>query len=104
MTDQLTDEVMAARQFYAEELRFTARIRSPAVVAAFAAVPRGLFAGSPSISPRPPYFATNRTSRTTIRRATRFTAKPGITKLPASSRPRCAAEPARESQHMGAEP
>lgn len=45
MTDQLTDEVMAARQFYAEELRFTARIRSPAVVAAFAAVPREDFVG-----------------------------------------------------------
>jgi len=36
---------MAARQFYAEELRFTARIRSPAVVAAFAAVPREDFVG-----------------------------------------------------------
>lgn len=45
MTDQLTDEVMAARRFYAEELRFTARIRSPAVVAAFAAVPREDFVG-----------------------------------------------------------
>lgn len=43
--------------------------------------PRGLFTGSPSLSPRPPYFVTNQTSRTTIERVTRFTAAPGIAKL-----------------------
>jgi hypothetical protein len=36
----------AARQSYAEELRFTASVRSRAVVAAFAAVPRERFVGS----------------------------------------------------------
>ncbi|HUK10972.1 MAG TPA: methyltransferase domain-containing protein [Stellaceae bacterium] len=34
-----------ARQYYAEELRFTAAVRSPALVAAFAAVPRERFLG-----------------------------------------------------------
>lgn len=33
--------------------------------------------------PRPPYFVTNRTARTTVERVTRFTAAPGIAKLPA---------------------
>jgi acyl-CoA reductase-like NAD-dependent aldehyde dehydrogenase len=51
--------------------------------APFAPAPRGLFAGSPSLSPRPPYFVTNRTARTTVERVTRFTAAPGITGLPA---------------------
>lgn len=50
--------------------------------APFAPAPRGLFAGSPSLSPRPPYFVTNRTARTTIERVTRFTAAPAIAKLP----------------------
>jgi len=35
-----------ARQHYAEELRFTAAVRSPALVAAFAAVPREQFLGA----------------------------------------------------------
>lgn len=51
--------------------------------APFAPAPRGLFTGSPSLSPRPPYFVTNRTALTTIERVTRFTAAPGIAKLPA---------------------
>jgi hypothetical protein len=51
--------------------------------APFAPAPRGLFAGSPSLSPRPPYFVTNRTGRTTLERVTRFTTAPGITGLPA---------------------
>ncbi|WP_406373291.1 aldehyde dehydrogenase family protein [Streptomyces sp. NBC_01550] len=51
--------------------------------APFAPTPRGLFTGSPSLSPRPPYFVTNRTARTTIERVTRFTAAPAIAKLPA---------------------
>jgi protein-L-isoaspartate(D-aspartate) O-methyltransferase len=41
----MTEQLEAARRFYAEELRFTARLRSPAVVAAFASVPRERFAG-----------------------------------------------------------
>ncbi|WP_435229652.1 aldehyde dehydrogenase family protein [Streptomyces sp. Tue6028] len=51
--------------------------------APFAPIPRGLFTGSPSIAPRPPYFVTNRTTRTTLERVTRFTTAPGIAKLPA---------------------
>ena len=50
--------------------------------APFAPTPRGLFAGSPSLSPRPPYFVTNRTARSTIRRLTRFTTAPRIRRLP----------------------
>src|SRR3954469_19233795 len=42
MTD---DGVVAARRRFAEELRHTARVRSPAVVRAFAAVPRERFGG-----------------------------------------------------------
>src|ERR1700730_3901485 len=34
-------DVEEARQRFAEELRYTARVRSPAVVAAFGTVPRG---------------------------------------------------------------
>src|SRR3954469_16049293 len=45
MTD---DDVVTARRRFAEELRHTARVRSPAVVRAFATVPRERFAG-----PRP---------------------------------------------------
>jgi protein-L-isoaspartate(D-aspartate) O-methyltransferase len=44
--EQLTDPVEAARLSYAEELRFTAHIRSTAVVAAFATVPRERFVGA----------------------------------------------------------
>jgi acyl-CoA reductase-like NAD-dependent aldehyde dehydrogenase len=51
--------------------------------APFAPMPRGLLNGSPSISPRPPYFVTSRTGRTTIELVTRFTAAPTIAKLPA---------------------
>ncbi|MFI1979352.1 aldehyde dehydrogenase family protein [Streptomyces wedmorensis] len=51
--------------------------------APFAPAPRGLFTGSPSLSPRPPHFVTNRTGLTTIERLTHFTAAPGATKLPA---------------------
>ncbi|MFG2576296.1 aldehyde dehydrogenase family protein [Streptomyces sp. NPDC048481] len=52
-------------------------IRSP-----FAPAPRGLFTGSPSLAPRPPYFVTNRTALTTVERLTRFTAAPSVAKLP----------------------
>ena len=51
--------------------------------APFAPAPRGLLAGSPSLSPRPPYFATNRTGRTTIERVTGFTTAPALAGLPA---------------------
>jgi protein-L-isoaspartate(D-aspartate) O-methyltransferase len=39
------DSVAAARRFYAEDLRFKARVSSPAVFAAFATVPRERFVG-----------------------------------------------------------
>ncbi|MFI6287605.1 hypothetical protein ACIBCM_23145 [Streptomyces sp. NPDC051018] len=51
--------------------------------APFAPAPRGLFAGSPSLSPRPPYFATSRTGRATLERLTRFVAAPRARHLPA---------------------
>ena len=41
----MVDTVHAARQWYAEELRFTANITSSAVTAAFATVPRERFVG-----------------------------------------------------------
>ncbi|WP_211244525.1 aldehyde dehydrogenase family protein [Actinospica robiniae] len=50
--------------------------------APFAPMPRGAFTGSASLSPPPPYFATNRTGPTTIERLTRFTASPGVKGLP----------------------
>ncbi len=50
--------------------------------APFAPAPRGLFTGSPSLSPRPPYFVTNRSGATTLQRVTRFTAAPSPGKLP----------------------
>lgn len=50
--------------------------------APFAPSPRGLFKGSPSLSPRPPYYVTNRTGLTTVRRLTAFTAAPKLWKLP----------------------
>jgi protein-L-isoaspartate(D-aspartate) O-methyltransferase len=42
----MTDQLETARRSYAEELRFTAHLRSPAVVAAFATVPRERFLGA----------------------------------------------------------
>ncbi|MEW1774599.1 aldehyde dehydrogenase family protein [Streptomyces sp. NPDC086777] len=51
--------------------------------APFAPAPRGLFTGSPSLSPKPPYFVTNRTGRTTLERVTRFTTAPSPALLPA---------------------
>jgi protein-L-isoaspartate(D-aspartate) O-methyltransferase len=41
----MADTVEQARHRYAEELRFTARLSSPAVVSAFATVPREIFVG-----------------------------------------------------------
>ncbi|MFH8769898.1 aldehyde dehydrogenase family protein [Streptomyces sp. NPDC017958] len=51
--------------------------------APFAPAPRGLATREPSLSPRPPYFVTNRTALTTVERLTRFTAAPSALKLPA---------------------
>ena len=39
------DDIGQARRWFAEELRHTAHVRFPAVVEAFASVPRELFAG-----------------------------------------------------------
>lgn len=50
--------------------------------APFTPAPRGLATGDPSLSPRPPYFVTNRTALTTIERVTRFTSAPSVLKLP----------------------
>ena len=50
--------------------------------APFAPSPRGLFTGSPSLSPRPPYYVTNRTGRTTMERLTAYTTDPKATRLP----------------------
>ena len=49
--------------------------------APFAPFPRGLFTGSPSLSPRPPYYVTNRTGRTTMKRLTAWTTAPSPMKL-----------------------
>ncbi|WP_406411747.1 aldehyde dehydrogenase family protein [Streptomyces sp. NBC_01614] len=51
--------------------------------APFAPAPRGLLTGSPSLSPKPPYFVSHRTGRITLERVTRFTTAPGISRLPA---------------------
>lgn len=50
--------------------------------APFAPAPRGLFTGSPSLSPRPPYYVTSRTGTTTMRRLTAYAADPRVTRLP----------------------
>ncbi|MGW1064690.1 aldehyde dehydrogenase family protein [Streptomyces aureus] len=50
--------------------------------APFAPAPRGLLTGSPSLSPRPPYFVTNRTGRTTMRRLTAYAATGRVSALP----------------------
>ncbi|MFC9284550.1 aldehyde dehydrogenase family protein [Streptomyces collinus] len=51
--------------------------------APFAPAPRGLLTGCPSLSPKPPYFLTNRTGRATLERLTRFTTAPNPALLPA---------------------
>lgn len=50
--------------------------------APFAPSPRGMFTGSPSLSPRPPYYVTNRTGRTTMERLTAYTTDPKVSRLP----------------------
>ncbi|WP_448322318.1 aldehyde dehydrogenase family protein [Streptomyces sp. CO7] len=50
--------------------------------APFAPSPRGLFTGAPSLSPRPPYFVTNRTGRRTMERLTAYACEPTAAELP----------------------
>ncbi|MFJ7627870.1 aldehyde dehydrogenase family protein [Streptomyces sp. NPDC097595] len=57
-------------------------VEKTVVRAPFAPAPRGLFTGSPSLSPRPPYYVTNRTGRTTMERLTAYTTDPKATRLP----------------------
>ena len=45
MPPDRADDIAEARRWFAEEMRHTAHVRSPAVVEAFATVPRELFAG-----------------------------------------------------------
>ncbi|MFM9370157.1 aldehyde dehydrogenase family protein [Streptomyces sp. Da 82-17] len=59
-----------------------AAVEKTVLRAPFAPAPRGLFTGSPSLSPRPPYFVTNRTGRTTMRRLTAFTTSGKVSRLP----------------------
>ncbi|MGX1540970.1 aldehyde dehydrogenase family protein [Streptomyces adustus] len=60
-----------------------ADIEKTVLRAPFAPAPRGLFTGSPSLSPKPPYFVTNRTGRATLEHVTRFTTTPSPARLPA---------------------
>ena len=48
----------------------------------FRPVHRSLAAGEFTLSPKPPWFVTNKTQATTGRRLTRFAAKPSWAKLP----------------------
>ena len=48
----------------------------------FAPAPRVLLTARPALSPKPPYFVTNRTALTTAERLVRFTAAPALAKLP----------------------
>ncbi|MGW6560244.1 aldehyde dehydrogenase family protein [Streptomyces hydrogenans] len=50
--------------------------------APFAPAPRGLLTGSPSLSPRPPYFVTSRTGRATMERLTAHAADGRPARLP----------------------
>lgn len=57
-------------------------VEKTVVRAPFAPAPRGLLTGSPSLSPRPPYYVTNRTGRTTMERLTAYTTDPRVSRLP----------------------
>jgi acyl-CoA reductase-like NAD-dependent aldehyde dehydrogenase len=57
-------------------------VEKTVIRAPFAPAPRSLFTASPALSPKPPYFVTSRTGRTTVERLVRFTAAPSIAKLP----------------------
>jgi acyl-CoA reductase-like NAD-dependent aldehyde dehydrogenase len=57
-------------------------VQKTVVRAPFAPAPRGLLTARPALSPKPPYFVTNRTARTTAERLVRFTAAPALAKLP----------------------
>ncbi len=58
------------------------RPQKTVVRAPFRPFPAGLAHGSFHLSPKPQWFVTNRTAKTTARRLTGFAAKPGPTKLP----------------------
>ncbi len=49
----------------------------------FRPAPRALVRGEPTLSPKPPWFVTNRTAEVTARRLTAFAARPRIRALPA---------------------
>ncbi|MFD9099153.1 aldehyde dehydrogenase family protein [Streptomyces collinus] len=51
--------------------------------APFAPAPRGLFTGCPSLAPKPPYFVTHRTGRTTLKHLTHVTTARHPVRLPA---------------------
>ncbi|WP_240529739.1 aldehyde dehydrogenase family protein [Streptomyces mangrovisoli] len=57
-------------------------VEKTVVRAPFAPAPRGLLTGSPSLSPKPPYYVTSRTGLTTVERVTRFTTQPHWARLP----------------------
>jgi acyl-CoA reductase-like NAD-dependent aldehyde dehydrogenase len=57
-------------------------VEKTVVRAPFAPAPRALLSASPSLSPKPPYFVTNRTAAVTVERLVQFTAAPAIAKLP----------------------
>jgi acyl-CoA reductase-like NAD-dependent aldehyde dehydrogenase len=57
-------------------------VQKTVIRAPFAPAPRVLLTARPALSPKPPYFVTNRTARTTAERLVRFTAAPAIAKLP----------------------
>ena len=58
------------------------RPQKTVVRAPFRPFPAGLAHGSFHLSPKPPWFVTNRTAKTTARRLTEFAARPKLTKLP----------------------
>jgi acyl-CoA reductase-like NAD-dependent aldehyde dehydrogenase len=57
-------------------------VEKTVVRAPFAPAARALLTASPALSPKPPYFVTNRTGGTTVERLVRFTAAPSLAKLP----------------------
>ncbi|MFF3885522.1 aldehyde dehydrogenase family protein [Streptomyces sp. NPDC001914] len=59
-----------------------AQVERTVVRGPFRASPRSLFHGEWSLSPKPPWFVSNRTAATTGRRLTAFQARPRITALP----------------------
>ncbi len=58
------------------------RIERTVLRGPFRPSPRALVHGEPTLSPKPPWFVTNRTSGVTARRLTAFAAKPQVWRLP----------------------